>query len=62
MIVAKMESNMESSQVARTFSACHELVRRKRGNIFLQIYWEMLTCCISACFFKKNFYKTHVLC
>lgn len=41
MVVARMESNTESPQIARTFNACHERVIHKRGNIFLQICLEM---------------------
>lgn len=34
MVVAKMESNMESLQIARTLNACHKRVSHKRGKYF----------------------------
>lgn len=37
MVVAKLESNMESPQMGCAFSASHELASHKRGNIFLDV-------------------------
>lgn len=48
MVVAKVESNIESPQIARTFNACREWVSHRSGNIFLQICWEMFVTYLPA--------------